>query len=283
VFKPCVGLGRPFIHCQYDVLAECGESVYSLHTESVDDSLLPLVSANTMDTHSTLGTGIFTVPEAARLLQVSDTKIRGWIEGYRSAGVGPLIEAQLGKHGRTAALTFTNLMEARFIDAFVQLGVHVRTIRAILEEARNFVRHPHPFATDTVFKTDGQKIFAEVETKTGDKHLYDLKRRNWAIREVLGPLLKGEVSYNESGMAQTWQPRPNRAPNVILDPRFAFGRPIVRGAVVPTSTILDAFVAEGDIPIDRAYENVASWYQVPIESVREAIDFEFSLRPKKAA
>jgi hypothetical protein len=236
-----------------------------------------------MDTQSTLGTGIFTVPEAARLLQVTDTKIRGWIEGYRSAQVGPLIEVQLEKHGRSAALTFTNLMEARFIDAFVRLGVHVRTIRAILEEARNFVRHPHPFATDTVFKTDGQKIFAEVETRTGDKHLYDLKKRNWAIREVLGPLLKGEVIYNESGMARTWQPRPNRAPNVIVDPRFAFGKPILRAAVVPTSTILDAFVAEGDIPVPQAHANVASWYQVPIEVVREAIHFEFSLRPVRHA
>jgi uncharacterized protein (DUF433 family) len=236
-----------------------------------------------MDTQSALGTGVFTVPEAARLLQVTDTRIRGWIEGYKSAHVGPLIEAQLEKHGRSAALTFTNLMEARFIDAFVQLGVHVRTIRAILDEARNFVRHPHPFATDTVFKTDGQKIFAEVETRTGDKHLYDLKKRNWAIREVLGPLLKGEVIYNESGMAQTWRPRPKRAPNVIVDPRFAFGKPIVRGAVVPTATILDAFQAEGDIPVDQAYANVASWYQVPIEVVREAVDFEFSLRPAKHA
>jgi hypothetical protein len=89
-----------------------------------------------MDTHSTLGTGIFTVPEAARLLQVTDTKMRGWIEGYRSARVGPLIEAEIEKHGRSAALSFANLMEVRFIDAFVQLGVHVRTIRAILEEAR---------------------------------------------------------------------------------------------------------------------------------------------------
>ena len=236
-----------------------------------------------MDTHSTLGTGVFTVPEAARLLQVTDTKIRGWIGGYRSARVGPLIEAEIEKHGRSTALSFANLMEARFIDAFVQLGVHVRTIRAILDEARTFVRHPHPFATDTVFKTDGQKIFAEVATRMGDKHLFDLKKRNWAIREVLAPHLKGEVVYNESGMAQTWQPRPHRTPNVIIDPRFAFGKPVVRGAVVPTATILEAFVAERDIPIHQAYENVASWFQIPVESVREAIDFEFSLRQMKNA
>jgi hypothetical protein len=57
----------------------------------------------------------------------------------------------------------------------------------------------------------------------------------------------------------------------------------VRGAVVPTATILDAFVAEGDIPIRQAYENVASWFQMPVESVREAIDFEFSLRQMKNA
>ena len=50
-----------------------------------------------------------------------------------------------------------------------------------------------------------------------------------------------------------------------------------------TGLIRDAFVAEGDIPIDEAYENIASWYQIPIESVREAIDFEFSLRPLKSA
>lgn len=237
----------------------------------------------TMSSASLLGKGIFTVPEAARLLQVRDAKIRGWVQGYKSVQVGPLIEAEIEKKGRTTVLSFTNLMEARFIDAFVQLGMDVRTIRAILDEARHFARHPHPFATNTVFKTDGRKIFGEVATQTGDKHLYDLKKRNWAIREVLAPLLKGEVTYNESGAAQTWQPRPKRTPNVIVDPRFAFGRPIVRGAVVPTSTLLDAFIAEGDVPIEHAYQNVASWFRVTPEAVREAVDFEYSLRPLKNA
>jgi len=236
-----------------------------------------------MSSQSPLGTGIFTIPEAARLLQVSDTKVRGWVQGYRSAQVGPLIEPEIEKQGRSSALSFTNLMEARFIDAFAQLGVHVRAIRAVLDEAKSFVQHPHPFATDTIFKTDGSRIFAEVASRTRDSQLYDLSKRNWAIKEVLEPWLKGAVIYDDGGMAQTWQPRPNRTPNIIVDPRFAFGRPIVRGAAVPTGTLLEAFIAEGDIQIDRAYSNVAIWFGVSEAVVRESVDFEYSLRPLKNA
>jgi uncharacterized protein (DUF433 family) len=230
-----------------------------------------------------LGTGVYSIPEAARLLGVRDDRLRGWVTGWPRAKVGPLIEAELEKRGRTVAIGFINLMEARFVDAFVQLGVHVRTIRAILDEARAFANHAHPFATDMVFRTDGKKIFAEVLTKTSDKQLYDLARRNWALRDVLDPHLRGSVEYGKSGLVQTWQPRPNRSPNVIVDPRFAFGRPVVRDVVVPTSALLEAFVAEGDVPTEQAYKNVAAWFRVPVEAVREAVDFEYSLVPLKQA
>lgn len=240
-------------------------------------------SMKLMNTHDPLGTGYFSVSEAARLLQVRQAKMRGWIDGYPNTQVGPLIHSNVEERHGIRALSFVNLMEARFVDAFVHLGLHVLTIRALLDQAREFVEHPHPFATNIVFRTDGRNIFAKVATATGDKQLFDLRKKNWAFSEVLDPLLKGEVVYDESGFARRWQPRPKRTPNVVVDPRIAFGRPIIQNALVPTRDLLDAFIAEGDRPVDEAYANVAAWYQIDVARVREAVDFEHSLVPLKKA
>jgi hypothetical protein len=40
-------------------------------------------------------------------------------------------------------------------------------IRAIMDEVRDILKHPHPFATKTVLKTHGKKIVAEIARKNG--------------------------------------------------------------------------------------------------------------------
>jgi hypothetical protein len=42
-----------------------------------------------------LSTGIYTVPEAAALIGVTERRIRGWISGYSGTKRAPLIENEL--------------------------------------------------------------------------------------------------------------------------------------------------------------------------------------------
>ncbi len=219
-----------------------------------------------------LGAGIYTVPDAARLLRVSHQKVRGWVAGYPRTKAPPIIRNEVGVLNNRLAMSFINLMEARFIAYFASFNVHVTAIRYMAEEAKSFLQHPHPFATNAIFTTDGRKIFAAAAEHTGDKWLYDLRAKNWALYEIVVQSLKKGVIFDPKGVAATWFPRDELAPNVILHPKIAFGQPVLKDNGVPTRALFDAFHAEGE-----TYETVAHWYDVPPEQVEEAVRFELDL------
>jgi uncharacterized protein (DUF433 family) len=203
-------------------------------------------------------------------LRINQNKVRGWIAGYPSRAEA-ILQNDIGWIGNTLAFSFANLMEIRFLQHFAALGVKVRSIRAMAAEARAMLEHPHPFATKTVFETDGKKIFAKVAEQTGDKKLYDLKAKNWTFLEVIEQSLNKEVHYDPAGDAAAWKPRPER-PNVIIHPRWAFGQPVVTKQRIPTRALFEAFNVEG-----ATIESVAAWYEVPKAKIEEAIGFEAEL------
>lgn len=217
-------------------------------------------------------TGVYTAPEAARLLRAPYQKVRGWLAGYPNTQSGPLLDNELKDYEDGLFISFTNLMEARFVAFFSSHGVHVRTLRAIAEEAKTFLDTPHPFATNAIFRTDGKDVFIEAASKTDDKHLYNLKKKNWMFHDIIEQSLLKGVEFDPSGKALNWIPRMDIAPNVIVNPNMAFGQPVLKGIGVPTSALFDALNVEGE-----TYESVAGWYDVPIEAVKEAALFEMDL------
>jgi uncharacterized protein (DUF433 family) len=229
-----------------------------------------------MATLNLIETGIYSVPEAAKLVGATERKVRGWVTGY-GKGEGPLIDNQLGWVDGRLAFSFVNLMEIRFIAFFEDAGVRLPHIRAILSEAKDLLNHPHPFATSIVFKTDGKKILAKIARQNGIADLYDLKTHNYEMGTVVFASLKSDVEFNPQGEIRSWRPRPQTAPHVIVHPKFAFGQPVLRESRIPTRTLLDAVNAEGSA------DAVAEQFDVPLKQVREAIKFERELTLKMAA
>lgn len=224
-----------------------------------------------MATPNLLETGIFSVSEAAELVGASERRIRGWVSGYPD-GAKPMIDNDLGWIDGRLAFSFTNLMELRFIAFFATAGVKVQHIRAIMGEVKRSLNHPHPFATNIVFKTDGRKIVAEIGRRNGVKQIFDLKSKNFEMHTIILESLMHDVEYDPMGDAQSWRPRAKIAPNVIIHPKFAFGRPVLRDSGIPTQTLALAVVSEGSA------QAVADWYDVPLTRVREAVKFETQLR-----
>jgi uncharacterized protein (DUF433 family) len=224
-----------------------------------------------MATLNLIETGMYSVPEAAKLVGATERKVRGWVSGY-GKGEGPLIDNQLGWVDGRLTFSFVNLMEIRFIAFFENAGVKLPHIRAILREARDLINHPHPFATSTVFQTDGKKILAKIAKRNGIDDLYDLKSHNFEMGTVVFSSLKKDVEFNPEGQVRSWRPRPQTAPHVIVHPKFAFGQPVLRESRIPTRTLLDAVNAEGSA------DAVAEQFEVPLTQVREAVKFERELK-----
>jgi hypothetical protein len=160
-----------------------------------------------------LETGIFIIPEAAELVGASQRVVRIWVDGHRGKQE-PVIENELGRVDGKLAISFANLMELQFVAFFARAGVPLREIRAIMHEAKDTLEHPHPFATTTVFLTDGRKIVAAIARNNGVEDIYDLKSKNYEMKDVVLRSLKRDVVYDPAGNARIWYPRRRLFPNV---------------------------------------------------------------------
>jgi uncharacterized protein (DUF433 family) len=216
-------------------------------------------------------TGIYTVTDAARLIRATPAKVRRWVDG-RAGKQSPVIENDLGRVGNTNAVSFTNLMELRFIAFFSNAGIRLNVIRAIMDETRDILEHPHPFATKTIFRTDGGKIVAAIMRKNGVTDIYDLRSKNYEFPAVVMESLKGDIVYDPSGNAAAWYPRHQLAPNVLVHPRLSFGRPVLEHSRIPTATIARAVRAEESV------RTVARMYEIPEKQVRQAVVFQDDIR-----
>ena len=223
-----------------------------------------------------LDIGIFSVSEAAALLRVSPQRVCGWAFGYASTRGTPILKNDLGSIDGRHAVSFASLIEMDVIRRFAGVGVSIKSMRSMISEARELVDSDHPFATDLVLRTDGKKLFAELARTTGDRGLYDLKDKNWAMYDVVIQSLKSDVVYR-NGVATHWFPRRTVAPNVVVHPHFAFGAPCLWGHFIPTFTIAEATKAEND-----NLEAVQEWYGITEDEIHEAIRFEHTLHPQAA-
>jgi uncharacterized protein (DUF433 family) len=230
-----------------------------------------------MDERSAVDVGIYTVPQAERLTGVRAARIRRWLRGYEFRGKGErrksteVWKAQLKKIDDDLALGFLDLMEVRFVDAFLKAGLSLVKIRKAAKLARELVGRDHPFSTQR-FRTDGKRIFAELtHEKRGDKSMLDLDRGQFGIYDVIVPSLLKGVEFDDEGQAARWRPFETEVPLVVIDPRRQFGQPIVDEGGIQTSVLADAVRAEGSI------EEVARWFETSPTAVKQALEFELRL------
>lgn len=215
--------------------------------------------------------GIYSVSDAAGLIGVPAQKIRAWIDGWPGTAVPPVLQNDLGWVDGKLALSFANLMELRFIAFFEGAGVRLPEIRSIIDEVRTEIHRPHPFATNVVFKTDGAKIVAEIAHKNGGFDLYDLRSKNFEIGTVVYKSLIDSVVYDPKGDAKAWFPRMLVAPNVVVHPKLAFGRPVLKGSGIPTEAIAEAARGAG-------VEAAAFLFEISKRRVLEVLSFENQVR-----
>jgi len=229
---------------------------------------------------SLLGIGLYSMREAARLLEMNTTTLGRWADGYTFPHRGdmrfsrPVMHRQLpDMHGR-AFLTFLDLIELKFIALFRRVKVSMPVIRAAARRAAELLESDHPFAVRG-FATDGKSIF--VDMIEAGLHVEGMSEREIVIelhlaQRVFGPMVRPFLIQIEFGEreAHRWWPR-GRDHRIVIDPSRAFGRPIDHQTSVPTFALYYASLS------GASAEEVADWYEVPLGAVREAIAYEEGL------
>src|SRR5713226_5719027 len=103
------------------------------------------------DAYRWIGPGVYTIAEAARLTRVSQGRVRRWMKGYTFVWHGeartspPVFLGQYEPTERgTVALSFQDLVEVRFVDAFLDAGVSWKNLRIAHERAAALLHVTHP-------------------------------------------------------------------------------------------------------------------------------------------
>ncbi|HEY5813250.1 MAG TPA: hypothetical protein VIT23_11435, partial [Terrimicrobiaceae bacterium] len=176
-----------------------------------------------------LNVGIYTIPEASHLTGVSRERIRRWLRGYHSSvrkkNYSPLWKPQLPAINGQVALGFLDLIEIRFVGAFLDKGVSWPMIHKVREKAAEIYPDvTHPFCTRQ-FATDGQRVFIAVHKETGESSLLEIATDQHVFAAITRPFLK-QLEFKDGTILRRWWPMGTDHP-IVIDPRKNFGHPII--------------------------------------------------------
>ncbi len=225
--------------------------------------------------HNSLAQGFYTASEAAKLVEFSSPqKVYAWLNGWPRRGAGPVLLREYEPINKMQELSFLDLIEIRFVRYLRDYKVKFHTLRVAAAEARKLLKTTHPFASERLFTTDGAKIYLLEIIEKGakeadDTRALDLISKQYEFYEAIkASLIKGVIFDPKSHMVDRWYPRPERFPEILIDPRIAYGRPATpHGA--PAEALYDAWIAE-----EEDYDAVANWYELPVREVRQAVNFQ---------
>lgn len=221
-----------------------------------------------------LGRGLYSPSEASRLTRVPLRRVNRWTRGYWYVDRGkrhwsePIVGDGAERIGDAPCLDFADLIEVRCLSALRDKKIGWPTIRLASLRGKEVLGTAHPFSSDR-FRLVGRNILAEIKDEAGDPQLLDVVRDQWVFEIVLDRLRKG-LHYSDKDAPQWWTPLDHRS--VVVHPARAFGAPVVLPSGIRTRVLYGSFRAE------ESHDAVARWYNVSVDSVRDAVDFEESIR-----
>lgn len=202
----------------------------------------------------------YSVAEAAHYLSIPNSTIRSWIKGmgsFKRVIEPPKDECNL--------LSFFNLVEAHALRSLRQAyKIELPTIRKSLDFVKSRLGWDRPLIHEG-FMTDGVTLFVE--------HLGDIldtaAEGQLIIREVMAAHLK-RIDWENKIAARLYpftRDNANNAPkSVFIDPRFSFGRPILKESRIATAVVAERYKA-GDSIDDLASDYGCSRLEIE-EGVR---------------
>lgn len=186
----------------------------------------------------------YTLGEAAHWLGLVPNTLRVWLRGqdYPTKGgtrrakpvVNPAGEAPLG-------LSFWNLVECSVLFTMrKQHRVSLQKVRRALDYVAKELGRKRPLI-DQEFSTDGIGLFVDQYGK-----LIEASRQGQtAMREVLQAGLT-RIERDAAGLAARlfpWRVDPHEPRIIAVDPRVAFGQPVLTNTRVPVDVIFDRYRA----------------------------------------
>jgi len=170
--------------------------------------------------------------------------------------------------------SFLNLVEAHVLASIRRThNVSLVKVRAALDYVKRELKIDRPLLSPK-FQTDGVDLFVEELN-----NLLNVTTHVYSFEEIMRAYLK-RIRRDVEGVPIKLYPflrkddsqKPEAPSPVEIDPRVAFGRPVLSGRSVPTAVLADRFKAGDSI------EDLAGDFEVTSFVIQEAIRCELDRR-----
>lgn len=221
----------------------------------------------------------YSIPEAAHYLRIPLSTLRAWVLGQsyqrkddRGFFKPPIQIADRERH----LLSFINLVEAHVLWAIRrEHELPLQKVRRAIHFLSEELGSAHPLATHR-FETDGLHLFIQQLRSM----INVTQEGQLAMREMLAVHLK-RVEHDPRGEPVRLYPFTRKEAleeprAVVIDPRVAFGRPVLVGTGIPTAIIAERFKA-GEQPDELARD-----YGRQRSEIEEAVRCELRLHTEAA-
>lgn len=193
---------------------------------------------------------LFTISEAAKYLGLSYTTLRSWVR----PDTGKALVYSFTKEGNYASIPFVGFAEAFVLAAAKRHGLKPRNIRQGVAAVRKDIGLEYALATKRLYmdKTELLLSYADDDVPATEEDLTVARNRQLQLRETVKNDLR-LITYGRDDVAETIQLPIFKKTKVIVDPREAFGQPIVERTGTRVRDVLALWWAEEDIR-DIAYD-----------------------------
>ena len=214
---------------------------------------------------------VYSVTDAAEILQVATSTLRWWLEG-RPAGrktYPPVI--------RQAATGDIHLTWGEFIEAGLlrqyrrELHVRLDEIRQFVTKLRDYEGISYPLAHYKPWVGEGARLLLEVQKESGlaDEFWLVAATREQPVLTAPAESFVRRVDWHDD-VAAGWRPHDDELSPVRCRPTHRFGRPAIRGI---STAVIHEHVEGGEDEGD-----VADQFGLDVEEVRWARAYELSSR-----
>lgn len=206
---------------------------------------------------------IFTLRETAAYLDVPKSTVHWWARPPEAKH--PLITC-FPAHGRQATVPFIGFAEAFVLSSFRRAGVPLQRIRPAVEVLAKEIGVEHALASKRLF-TDGAEVLFDYANKRGEREVLELvvvRTQQRQFSGVVNDYLK-RIHYGGDGWADSVRLPTYANAEVVVDPRVAFGLPLVVHGGARVEDLVDRFQA-GD-----SVNEIATDFSVPPDQVEDVI------------
>jgi len=210
----------------------------------------------TINIQANIGEGIYSIRDIANILSLPYHKVIRVMNGFWR-------EYSFGEK-RDRAVNFWTLIEFYTYYKLRELGVRPYTIKKAHTAIAKHLHTPYPFAQN-IIHTDGKSVWYDL--------LEVLINADGTNQINIAPIIKpflDRVEFNSNNVAERYYPLKGST-NIVVDPKYQFGQPVIAGTRLKAELINDYVKAGENISF------ICKIYNLNDQQVKDAVTYYHKL------